>query len=264
MRENLTKKNELMEQLAEARINEQNAGEPDPKAAKGKGGAKAVKGVKEIEDEIQALMGVDINGWALLDFPRTINQAKLLENLLTGYKSLTDSEKGFERSNFEVWSKFADHEFENRDKFEIDMQAQQSFFDGIFMVNTDRNECMRRAMNRKIDSTTGTVYHAEDNAPPEGDAKLLDRLTPYYGTYLNEDEMIQGIDLNHINIEDHEANIIKFYNEFGVIDQQTGLGNRSFHTVAPQSNDKSEVFQQVLGPINEIMKFKNIEKAREY
>jgi hypothetical protein len=51
------------------------------------------------------------------------------------------------------------------------------------------------------------VYHTEDNAPPEGDAKLLDRLTPYYGTYTSEEEMISAIDGNHISFEDHDANL---------------------------------------------------------
>jgi len=46
---------------------------------------------------MKALMSVDINGWILVDFPRTINQAKLLENVLNGYKSLTDAPKTFER-----------------------------------------------------------------------------------------------------------------------------------------------------------------------
>jgi hypothetical protein len=46
------------------------------------------------------------------------------------------------------------------------------------------------------------VYHAEDNAPPEGDAKLIERLVPYYGNFPSEEEMIQKIDLNHINFED--------------------------------------------------------------
>lgn len=38
-------------------------------------------------------MSVEKNGWVLIDFPRTINQAKLLENVLTGYKQPTDMSK---------------------------------------------------------------------------------------------------------------------------------------------------------------------------
>jgi hypothetical protein len=123
MRDNVAKKAELLEQLEEARAAEAAAGEADPKAKAPAKGAKVSRSAAEIEEEIQALMSVDVNGWVLLDFPRTINQAKMLEHLLTGYKSLTDSEKPFENSNFEVWTKFADHEMENRD-FSVEMSAE--------------------------------------------------------------------------------------------------------------------------------------------
>jgi hypothetical protein len=66
------------------------------------------------------------------------------------------------------------------------------------------------------------VYHAEDNAAPEGDAKLLDRLAPYYGSYETEDQMVTGIDGNHIAFEDQEQNLAQFYCESGVIDSQSG------------------------------------------
>jgi len=58
------------------------------------------------------------------------------------------------------------------------------------MLNTQNEECVRRAQHRKVDPTTGTVYHAEDSAAPETDAKLIERLTTFFGQYANEDEMI--------------------------------------------------------------------------
>ena len=71
MRENLTKKAELLEQLEEARAAE--ASGEDPKGKPPAKGAKAVKTAAEIEEEIESLMSVDVNGWVLLGFPRTIN-----------------------------------------------------------------------------------------------------------------------------------------------------------------------------------------------
>lgn len=38
-------------------------------------------------------MSIEKNGWILVDFPRNINQAKLMENSLSGYKSLSDKPK---------------------------------------------------------------------------------------------------------------------------------------------------------------------------
>lgn len=55
-------------------------------------------------------MSVDKSGWVLLDFPRTINQAKLLENILTGYKSPSDQPKLFQVANQEIWTNFTDPE----------------------------------------------------------------------------------------------------------------------------------------------------------
>jgi hypothetical protein len=47
------------------------------------------------------------------------------------------------------------------------------------MLDASEEECQRRLTGRKIDPTTQVVYHPEDNPPPEGDAKLRDRLQDY-------------------------------------------------------------------------------------
>jgi len=48
-------------------------------------------------------------------------------------------------------------------------------------VEVEQEEILRRLSHRKIDPTTGTIYHMEDNPPPEGDPKLKDRLQDYHG-----------------------------------------------------------------------------------
>jgi adenylate kinase family enzyme len=57
--------------------------------AKGKGTAKKdnVKSTKDIREEITQLLAVQKDGWILVDFPRNINQAKLIENHFNGYRS---------------------------------------------------------------------------------------------------------------------------------------------------------------------------------
>lgn len=120
MRENLAKEKELLEQLEEANATDRQ--EADPKA-KGKGAKGGVaKTPEEIKAEIEQLLSVEMSGWVLMDFPRTINQAKLLENVLTGFKSLTDLPKSKERTNFEVWSKFADPLTSPEDKLTNEIQ----------------------------------------------------------------------------------------------------------------------------------------------
>jgi adenylate kinase len=48
--------------------------------------------------------------------------------------------------------------------------------DGFVFIDVPSEECLRRIQNRKIDPQTGSIYHLEDNPPPEGDIKLKDRL----------------------------------------------------------------------------------------
>jgi len=54
------------------------------------------------------LYKAEVEGWILLDFPRNLNQAKLLENMFTGYQAITDAAKPAERQNFEALSKLTD------------------------------------------------------------------------------------------------------------------------------------------------------------
>ena len=57
-----------------------------------------------------------------------------------------------------------------------DPKIYKSASDAIIFLDTSSEECIRRSQNRKIDPTTGTIYHMEDNPPPENDNKLKDRL----------------------------------------------------------------------------------------
>lgn len=51
--------------------------------------------------------------------------------------------------------------------------------DAVIIINVPSQECKRRSVNRKIDPTTNTIYHLEDNPPPDNDNKLKDRLQEY-------------------------------------------------------------------------------------
>ena len=104
MRENILKEKELIEQLEEAKANE--GADADPKG-KGKGG-KASKSPAEIEQEIQDLKALEVTGWILVDFPRNLNQALILENSFTGFELSTDVPKSADTLNFETWTKFTD------------------------------------------------------------------------------------------------------------------------------------------------------------
>ena len=89
------------------------------------------------------------------------------------------------------------------------------------MLSTSKDECFRRAQGRKIDPTTGVIYHKEDNTAPEGDTKLIERLNSFFGNFTNEEDMIQKIDLNHIQYTDNEHSLKSFMEEFGAFDTQS-------------------------------------------
>ena len=122
----------------------------------------------------------------MIDFPRTLNQAKAMERLISGFTSMLDKPKEKELKDFELWSKlvFAPKSIGNGDEtvsYKGEPFIYKSAADGYLFVDVPSEECSRRIGNRKIDQTTGTVYHMEDNPPPEGDPKLKDRLQDYPG-----------------------------------------------------------------------------------
>ena len=91
-----------MEQLSE--IETQNIAGAD-KAVKGKAPAKGGKVVQTNEDqlrqELEQITKIQPEGWVLLDFPRTLNQAKTMEKLMTGYTCLVDQLKSSDQMRFE-------------------------------------------------------------------------------------------------------------------------------------------------------------------
>ena len=110
--------------------------------------------------------------------------------MFTGYQSVTDVAKPSDRQQFEALSKLTDPYTHTSDGYSGELQAQPSLFDALFLLDADKEECQRRGRSRKIDPTTGVIYHAEDQPAPEADAKLCERLTDHFGHYADEDDMI--------------------------------------------------------------------------
>ena len=258
--EKIAKEKELLEQLEEAKANE--GGDADPK---GKKGAKAAKSPAEVQEEIDQLLAPDINGWVLVDFPRNLTQAKLLESSFTGYQAASDTAKPKDQQNFEVWTKFTEPSNDNFSEANGVIEAQPSLFDGIFILQASKEECLRRAKNRKVDPTTNVVYHAEDDPAPEGDAKLQDRLTNYWGNYTSEEDMLHKTDANHIAFNENEGILTRFGEGFGMLDVETGRGLQACSKIeVKEKQTKDEIFAQVSAHISKVVAFKQIAESREY
>ena len=72
---------------------------------------------------------------------------------------------------------------------DTDIKAQISIFDNIFVTSTPLEESIRRAVGRKIDPNTNSIFHQEDS-PFEGDAKTQEKLVDYFGECQNKNDML--------------------------------------------------------------------------
>lgn len=96
--------------------------------------------------------------------------------MFTGYELMTDKSKPEKIMNFETWSKFSDPYTSTSENYEFEIETQNSLFDIFFVLDTSKEECMRRAKNRKLDPASGSIYHMEDHPPPD-DPKVVEKLT---------------------------------------------------------------------------------------
>lgn len=96
-----------------------------------------------------------------------------------------------------MWSKFTDPDGSALEAFEGEIEAQPSLFDCVVLLDSSKEECLRRASNRKVDPTTQTVYHAEDSPAPETDVKLVERLVDYFGEYASGEDMAEKLSSAH-------------------------------------------------------------------
>ena len=159
----------------------------------------------------------------LVDFPRNTTQAKALEKVFTGHETPTDKAKSATFENYEVWSKFADPKSSVPYGYNGTIQACPSIFDAVLLMNTEKEEVIRRASNRKIDPTTNTVYHMEDSPPPD-DAKLVERLTDYFGPYESSEQMLEKVEASYSKFKTYHTLLGEYFADFGQYDASTARG----------------------------------------
>lgn len=114
-------------------------------------------------------------GWILIDFPHTYEQAKLLESDLT--KFATKDEQGErEKDLLEEKLKEAEKIVKPLPVILKNRKLIRNGLDLVIHVKTDKIECLRRALGRRIDQTTKVNYHLDDAIPPSDNAPLVERL----------------------------------------------------------------------------------------
>jgi hypothetical protein len=148
--------------------------------------------------------------------------------------------------------------------FTGELSAQPSFFDKVFILETSKEECFRRSTKRKYDPTSSIVYHEEDMPVPD-DPKIQEKLTPFYGVYTTEEEMIQKLDANHIQASENEPSLASFMRLFGNLDQISNKGMTTLEEIIiTEKKEKENIFENIENSINEVFKFKQIARDREF
>ena len=109
-----------------------------------------------------------------------------------------------------------------------------------------------------------TVYHEEDMPPPD-DPKVLEKLTPFYGIYSTEEEMIQKLDSNHISASENEPSLSAFMKLFGNLDQISGKGISTLDEYkVSEKKDKDAIFEKIETSIKDLFAFKQIARDRQF
>lgn len=132
--------------------------------------------------------------------------------------------------------------------------AYKSCTDAYLFLDVTAEDCERRIKGRKIDPTTNTVYHMEDNPPPEGDPKLKDRLQelplePEYET--------SRFSQNHYLYSEQSGPLKRWANSFAIRDDGLSDGvNALLEVQANKREKKEEVFELVQKAVSRVVAFK--------
>lgn len=137
-------------------------------------------------------------GWVLVDFPHTYDQAKLLEEALTGFlpkdqRNALLYEEKLEKAKILV---------EPLAVKEVKRKLQVGGLDCALYLKCSKEECLRRALGRKVDPVTKIEYHLDDVIPPTDNAPLMERLHNRREVKANELVLIDK--LNAFDISEKE------------------------------------------------------------
>ena len=126
------------------------------------------------KDELLTIMNVDNTGWVLIDFPANFGQAMLLEKALSGYNIPAD----LKPTQREEEAKEAMLLAKPTEKPQPPKTLIPSGMDAVIWFDCNRDECLRRALGRRVDPGTGMRYHIEDQPPSVDMSPLCEIVEP--------------------------------------------------------------------------------------
>ena len=194
-----------------------------------------VKEEQQLNQELSKINTESNKGIVIIDFPQTLNQAKLLENKLTNY--IQEIEKP--KQQVQIYRENLAMLVDRSQKPPISNELNNGGLDIILNLEVDSQICIKRSVLRRVDPNNGNLYHLEDNPPPN-DNKVLDRLKPIEDAGASETVLKH----KHVMFDNEITQLNDFYNPFGIQEHNFSL----MHKVNGQKNK-----EQVFNSINEII-----------
>ena len=209
---------------------------------------------RELNEELMKISIEASKGFVLVNYPNTYNQAKILENKLSGYVNENESPelKSTKLKNiFEIL-------LDKSEKILPPFKLITGGFDFIFYLNVPGTECVRRAIGRRVffDEKTGmkVTYHLEDNKPPVDSGKnICEKLKKIDDDNHSESSLVT----RHLAFENSINQVVNFYQPFGF--EEKGL--KSFEII-DGNRELDYVTQDILSYVNQLVEL-NEQKDQE-
>ena len=198
---------------------------------------------KELNDELMKISLEASKGFVIVNFPNTYNQAKSLENILSGYIPKSESRplKSLRMKN--LFSIVLDQSEEILPPNKLILGG----FDFIFYINVPSNECTRRAVGRRLfydaKNKENIIYHLEDKLPPTN-SNICENLKKVG----NIDRCESALVTRHLSFENSVNEVISFYQPFGFENKHL----QSFEEING-NQEKDYVTQNILTYINQLV-----------
>jgi hypothetical protein len=114
--------------------------------------------------------------------------------------------------------------------------------DAVLWLDTQRQECRRRALGRRVDIVNDTEYHIDDNPPPTTNPPLCERLMPV----IEPERAEEVIPDKHLAFDLQKDKLIKWFDKFGYEDaKDENTKIKLCHFIDGNSTNSDEITENI-------------------